>query len=446
MLERDPRAFDEGPIGQELIQLELGLKPWPSENAKRHHFVSRFLLGRFAPESERLFQLDLRTGKPLGGVPTDKAASRRRFYEFEDEEGEKSSVIEGLFAIVENPAAAALKRLEEKGDVDEVDRATISMFLAFLWARTPAARERAEKIARDFAAGQMASKYADRNAFLDMLHQQEAVDESIRLTEEEAERLRQDTLRMLGDGTLFLADPDGGATTGLLLSIATDVALIMFGGMEWTLMQANGREFVTSDRGAACFDPTPKHPWLSHTIHSSPNAETFFPISSEFCLVVSPGEPVVRPLDANRAKVMETNLRIYGWADRYIYGRTQEAVTAVRRAGKSKPHLAAAPQPHRGVILIDRDPDDKRLARAHLAKGWPPYMIDTDDHGMPRQLDYLVIGEEGNAVEIALNADDLIRRRARKAAGYPPDSDVELPGGVGVKPVDPGTIKPSLWR
>jgi hypothetical protein len=65
-----------------------------------------------------------------------------------------------------------------------------------------------------------------------MLRQQEAEDESVRLTEEEAEELRQDTLRMLGDGTLFLADPDGGATTSLLVSTANDVALIMFGAME----------------------------------------------------------------------------------------------------------------------------------------------------------------------------------------------------------------------
>lgn len=445
MLERDPRAFDEGPIGQELIQLELGLKPWPSKDAKRHHFISRFLLSRFAPESERLFQLDVRTGKPRGGILVSRAASRHRFYEFEDEDGNKSSALEGLFAVVEDAAAPALKRLEQDGDVDEIDRATISMFLAFLWARTPAARERAEKLSQEVAAGLMASKYADKKAFREMLHQREAQDESVRLSEEEAEAVRQDTLRMLGDETLVMADPDGGATTSLLISAANDVALIMFGGMEWRLMRANGAEFVTSDRGAACFDPTPKHPWSSHTIHSSPNAETFFPISSEHCLVLSPGQPIVRVLDANRSKVSQTNLRIYGWADRYIYGRTQESVAAVRRARKLKPHLAAPPEPHRGVMLIDRDPDDERLARAHLARGWPPYMIGMDDYGMPRELDYLVVGEEGNAVEIALNADDLIRQRALKEAGYPPDSDIELPGGIGLEAVDPGTIKPSLW-
>jgi hypothetical protein len=103
----DPRAFDEGPIGQYLIQIELGLRPWPSMDAKRHHFISRFLLNRFAPASERLFQLDIRTGKPQGGIPTGKAASRMRFYEFEDEEGNKSNVVEGLFAIVEDAATLA---------------------------------------------------------------------------------------------------------------------------------------------------------------------------------------------------------------------------------------------------------------------------------------------------------------------------------------------------
>jgi len=440
----DLRAFDEGPIGQELIQMELGLKPWPSKDAKRHHFVSRFLLDRFAND-ERLVQLDLRSGKPQGGIRVDKAASRHRFYEFEDEEGNKSSMLEGLFAVIETHAAPALTRLEEDGEIDEIDRATIAMLLAFQWGRTPAARERAEKFGEEVATGQMASQYADRRAYRERVSNLEAEDESVRMTDDEAEEFRQRTLRKLRDGSLIMADPNGGATMSLLIQTANDIAQIMFVGMEWTLMRANGAEFVTSDGGAASFDPTPKHPWSGHTIYSSPNAETYFPISSRSCLVVSPGEPTLRVFDANQTKVMETNLRMYGWGDRYIYGRTQEAVTKVRRASKAKPHLAAKPQPHRFVMLIEPDPEDDRLARAHVARDWDPYMTTTDESGMPRVMDYLVVGEEGNAVEIALNGDDLVRRRALKAAGLDPDSDVELPGGVTTVAVDPGSVKPSLW-
>ena len=442
----DPQAFDEGPIGQDLIQIELGLMPWPSEDAKRHHFVPRFLLNRFAPATERIFQLDRRTGKPLGGIATSKAASRNRFYEFEDDTGSKSNVVEGMFAIVERAAAPALLRLEADGEVDEIDRATISMFLAFQWARTPTARKRAERVGEDLNNGMMASRYADREAFTTMVRQAEAEDADLRLTDEEAEKLRRDTLKHLRDGTASFVDPDGGLTTSILLSTSNSVAMTMFAAMEWTLLRANAdAEFVTSDTGTACFDPTPQHPWSTHTVYSSPNAMTFFPISSGCCLVLMPGDPTVRTVEADKAEVMEANLRIYGWASSYIYGRSQESVTAVRRAAKSKPELAAPPRPHQQVILVERDPDDDRLASAHTARGWPPYMTVENESGAPEQLDYLVVGEDGNAVEVVLSADGLVRSRELKAAGLPPDSDVVPPGGVTTMPVSPGTVKPSLW-
>jgi Protein of unknown function (DUF4238) len=440
----DLNAFDEGPFAQELIQIELGLKSWPEPDAKRHHFIPRFLLNRFAKDNERLVQLDKTTGKPQV-IGAKSAASRYHFYTFADDEGQKSSVVEGILGMVENHAAPALKRLEETGEVTDVDRATIAMFLAYLWSRTPATRERAEKLAQDTAAGLMASKVNDRNAFMDLLREQAEEDEEMRRTPEEAEELRRHTLKMLKDGSLSLTDPDGGATTNLLMEVAHDTAVLVFAAMEWTLVRASGAEFVTSDRGAASFDPTPQHPWSSHTIYSSPNAETFFPISAECCLLVSPGEPGLQTYAAKQSKVMEINLRVYGRADRYIYGRTQDAVTAVRRALKKRPRLAAAPLPHRQVKVIECDPEDDRLAEAHIARGWEPYMIEQDENGLPRQLDYMVIGEEGDAVEIALNGDDLVRRRAMKAAGLDPDSDVDFPGEIATKPMHPGAIKPTLW-
>ena len=427
MLEPDPRAFDEGPIGQDLVQIELGLKPWPSKDAKRHHFVSRFVLNRFAQANERLFQLDCETGTPRGGIPTSKAASRMRFYEFEDDEGNKSSIIEGLFAVVERAAALALLRLEEDGEVDEVDRATISMYLAYQWVRTPAARERGEKIGEAANNGMMASRYADRSGFMAMVRELKAGDESLEFTEAEAEELRRKMLQQLKDGTGSFVDPDGGMTTSVLIESAHDMAMLIFGAMTWTLMRAGGSEFITSDTGAASFDPTPKHPWSSHTLYSSPHAETYFPISSQSCLRLTPGEPVINTLEATRKQVVEANLRIYGWANRYIYGRTQEVVAAVRRARRRKPALAAAPKPFRPVMLIPRDPDDDSIARAHSARGLPAYMTVEGEDGLPEQLDYLVVGEDGNAAEVAIRTDELLRKRELKAAGYPPDSDAELP-------------------
>lgn len=443
----DLAAFDEGPFGQELIQIELGLRDWPTTEARRHHFIPKFLLDRFAGEDGRPVQLDVTSGVSRS-VSARTAASRKDFYTFENDDGERSNQIEAIFAMIENHAAPALRRLEDASQISEIDRATIAYFLALLWARTPAARERAEALSKETAAGLLASKVNDREAFDEMIRQAGETDPELRLGPEEAEAARQKTLEMLGDGTLTLVDPDGGATTGMLIEMAHDTAMLIFAGMSWTLLRSPGgkSEFITSDRGLACFDPTPQHPWSSHTIYSSENAQTYFPISGNAAILVMPGPPTLQGLDLTARAVMETNLRVYGWADRFIFGRSQELATQVRRKAKQKPQLAAPPTPNRLVKVIERDPDDDRLARAHEARGWPAYMTETDESGRTQKLDYFVIGEDGNAVEVAIDAADLVRRRAYKAAGLDPASDAELPGRVATKVVSPGTIRPSLRR
>lgn len=441
----DLAAFDEGPFGQELIQIELGLRAWPSTDARRHHFIPRFLLGRFAGPGGRPVQLDVTNGASRP-VSARTAASEKGFYTFENDQGEKSNDIEAIFAMVESHAAPALQRLEDFGEVSEVDRATIAYFLAILWARTPAAREQAEALRRDTAAGLLASKLTDRQAFDELLQREGRANPELDLEPEQAEAVRLKTIEMLGDGTLALVDPDGGATTGMLIEIAHDTAMLIFAGMTWTLLRAAGGKsaFVISDRGLACFDPTPRHPWSSQTIFSSENAQTYFPISSDAAILLTPGPSTLEIHDLPARAVSETNLRVYGWADRFIFGRGQELVTEVRRKAKLKPQIAAAPTPNRLVKVIERDPDDERLARAHDARGWPAYMKETDEAGRIRELDYLVIGEDGNPVEIAIEAAYLVRRRAYKAASLDPDSDAELPGRVETKAVNPGTIYPSL--
>ena len=53
----DLRAFDNGPLGHELAAIAAGSKPWPESKARRHHYVPRFQLAKFAKDGKSLFQL-----------------------------------------------------------------------------------------------------------------------------------------------------------------------------------------------------------------------------------------------------------------------------------------------------------------------------------------------------------------------------------------------------
>ena len=435
--------MDDGPIGQELIQIELGLKSWPNSNAKRHHFIPRFLLNRFADDDERLTQLDTSTGAPQQ-IGAKQAASRHHFYTFADEDGVKSAAVEGVFGMVESHAAPALLRLEQEGAVSDIDRGTISLFLAYLVARTPAAREEAERVSQEAFARMMAAHVADPMAFMELVQAQAEDDEEMRLTADAAEELRQSMLRMLKEGRLKITSPDGGAATNALIEAAYSRTILIYSATEWTLLRTDLSGFVTSDRGHASVDPTPQHPWMAEGIYSSPNAQTYFPISAESCLVISPGEPTLRVDHADEEQVMEANLRICGWADRYIYGSNQTVVAAVRRAQKKHPDLAAAPSPFRSVMLIPRDPDDDRIAQAHIARDWDPYLVCADENGNLQEMDYLVVGEDGDAVEIAIDGGELSRLRALKLSGFPPDADSGILGKPEIRVVDPTSIRPTM--
>jgi len=396
-----------------MIQIELGLAEWPEPDAKRHHFIPQFMLNRFG--RKRICQLEKATGKPQS-ILVAEAASRRHLYRFEDDDGNKSSVVEGIFAMAEEEAAPALLRVEEDGEVSDHERAAIALFLSYLWARTPAARKSAEAVGEEIRLGFAATQLSDPEDFKRRMSE-------LKKTPGELEVLRQRMLRQLRNGEIRSRDPDGGPTTSLLLQSAHELATEMFASTEWTLLRSHTHRFVTSDRGTVSFDPYPAHPWSGAAVLSSPDAETFFPISATHCLRISPGDPELRTVEAFPSQVLEINLRLYGWADCYIYGGSQKDVCAVRRALKTSKRKYALPHsPARFATLLQRDPEDDRLAQSHLARGWPAYLTALDENGIPEQLDYMVVGENGTAVEIGISSEKLSRNEPARQAATPRES------------------------
>jgi Protein of unknown function (DUF4238) len=439
----DLRAFDRCALGRELAAIGEKRKPWPERKARRHHYVPRFQLAEFTKDGETLFQLHTKTGRPRKTTPTE-AAFKKDFYIYPDGDGSRINVLEDFFGMAENHAATALRRLIAGEEISPEDRATISFFLALQWNRTPGALKRAEQLVTDVLSSQIASDLGDGRAFSKLWERLKAKGEDDGLADAEAESLRRESVQMFRDGKLEVVDPTGGNTMSVLISHSSSMAMLMFARMEWTVLRSAEPAFVTSDRGCAGFDPTPQHPWSSHAPLSSPDAETSFPISANVCLVLKLGKPVIVTADADLETVQGLNLRTYGWAEKVIYGSSQKAVVNVRKAAKKRPDLVVRPKPHRYVWLIERDPEDDRLALDHEAKGWDPYMVHRNQDGRLVEFDYLVVREDGTAVEVALKADELVRQRARKAAGLAPDSPVDPPGAMANEVIEPGSIMPTI--
>ena len=419
------RAFRESPLFQEL-ERQAAAGEWESfeSEAKRQHFIPRFLLSRFAQNDdsrEFLFQLDVSSGRPNRIAPA-QAASRRYFYAILDEEGQRTNRVEGFLAVAESYAAPALDRLlDDPGALVPGDRATLSFFFALLDGRTPGGADRMAASSNAFMRMLFTTEFADTEKFAATYRKLlgEASDGAI-------EEFRQEVLRGLDEGRIELADPRAQAL-GLNFGAAGAAASIIH-EMHWTLLRRPAA-FVTSDRGLAMYDPKPRFPWSGQAWVSSPDVQVTIPLATYCCLLLDHREQATKVADAEEQHSDAINLRTYGWAGDYIYGPSQDLVARVRRLAKRRPADVVRPIPQHHVLLFEADPDDRSLADEHHRRGWPPYLVS----GGVRH-DYVVVGPDHNPVEAMNRVNAKVRERARKAIGL--SEDDELPGRAEFAPAD----------
>jgi hypothetical protein len=387
--------------------------------AKRHHFLSQFLLRGFAHShkgKDCLFQMEAKGRTAPIRVDVRTAASRHRLYAAPDGDGEISNRNEGYLALVEEYAAPALRQLlDDPTSLSRGERATIAFFVALQTMRTPAAADQITKIANAAFQTWASEFYSDRRTFAERHREFFGEGES----DEEIEQSRQETISQIQDGRLRLRGRAAALSTGLTHAIENVPMLIEF---DWTLLRAPGG-FIVSDRGYAIHDPTPPFPWSSQAILSSENSETTVPLSEDACLLMRPvpmgGGLTLR--EASASQVETANLRTFGWADRYVFGRTQATLVAVRTASKRRPADVVRPKPFSQVALLEPDADDNSLAEANLRRGWPPQL--RNEKG--KLCDYIVIPSDKPNPDLRALADGLTESRARKRAGVGPDEPFE---------------------
>jgi hypothetical protein len=401
-------AFTGSPLYQEMLEVISGRRPLEDSRAKRQHFIPQFLLRHFAgPDEARLAQLETSSGRPCL-VTVHEAASRRNFYRVVSKDGTRHNRVEAGLARVEHHAAPVIQKLFTGfTDVTAADQATLSHFLALLDGRTPSGAQRAAHSADTSMRMLLTDTVADSDAFAEQ-HTSVFPD----ATPDELEALRQRTLRGLSDGSIAYPDERALGVQTTFQSAGAAAQLIF--QLHWTLLLADEGEFVTSDAGLAMIDPTPIYPWSGTGLTSSPGAETTIPLGRKTCLMLTPTDPIAgrRIMEVSRKRVDEINLRTYGWAERFIFGSGQEAVTRVHKHAKQQPRLVARPRPTQHVLLFEADPNDRELAREHERRGWPPRLPSDGE-----MCDYVVFDAEENPIEQSIAAHALARRRAARRLG-----------------------------
>lgn len=109
---------------------------------KRHHFVPRFYLERFAQAGA--LHVRRRDGHTFT-TQADNIAVRTGFYDVTLADGEISKDLEDWLSRLEGKAATAMRNIDQTlaaPPLNHPDRATLSLYLAIQLARTPEQRER----------------------------------------------------------------------------------------------------------------------------------------------------------------------------------------------------------------------------------------------------------------------------------------------------------------
>jgi hypothetical protein len=407
-------AFSASPLFQQLVELAAqDDRTVLDSEAKRHHVVPRFLLENFTStrgEDRALFQLDVARGRPSKVSPVS-AGARRNFYTISGDEGERHNRVEGFLSIVEGHAAPAVRNLlADPPGLTAADRATLSFFFALLDVRTPGATTRLQGMSATLMRMMFATSFEDKARFVETYRHLFETDSD----EETIEAFRQDILRDLREDRVDFADARGNALTQGIRAAGAVAPLIY--GMEWMLLVSE-QPFITSDRGLAIHDPEPRFPWSSQAWASSPMVEATIPLENDCCLLLRHLDPSVIVSATDSDLVDEINLRSYGWAGDFIFGCTQEVLAKVRRQAKRRPQDVKRPRPFHQTLLLEADPSDPSLAESHRRRGWPPYLLaDGVVH------DYIVLGPDSNAVDLARDVSDKVRERARRAMNLPEGS------------------------
>lgn len=391
-------GFQTSPLFTELLDRLRRESPLHPTHAKRHHFIPQFMLRGFTSD-EKLFQLDSETGQ-VHPVSVDTAASRRWFYRFEHENGQLDTSMEAFLEIVESHSATAMKNLlNPLLPLADSDRATLAFFFALLDVRTPFARARTKAMQEQMMKLMAGSKLADVESFL-------STDPPLNGEEPEEARLR--ILEEVANGTIGVPDQERRAMQ-MLLTTAGEIAGIVY-AMDWFILTPESGDFVTSDRGLAMHDDNLRLPWSGHAWNSSATAETYIPISEGCCVVVSPGSGLTVRQPAPVKEVRDVNRMIYGFADKYVFGEPKTLGSLHSWASR---HAERVPRPRPAYqsLLIYADPDDDSIAETHRKKGWPDQMLVTDDEGEEYVMDYLVIGLDGEALELGMGTNELVEKR-----------------------------------
>ena len=262
---------------------------------RRHHYVPRFYLERFADQRGRLRAFNRQSGESIT-TSAKSVAVERDFYKIPDGVGIPVETLEELFSMAESDAAAAMRKVVAEGRVGVAERYVLAPYIALQTLRTR----------------------RSRNTRREMFEWVETLQAQIRLRERlssgefERESDRASAEELLGQleaGEIRIG-LDDEAFVGMSLLGLEEVSLELLEGWNWLVVMLTGPKFVTSDHPVCLLgEPEPGSPGTNVGVGNA--LEIWLPVDPRHALVLSRDHALVSPLiDLSNGHVRCINLRL----------------------------------------------------------------------------------------------------------------------------------------
>lgn len=241
-----------------------------ADRTKRQHFVPRFYLNNFCDADGYIWTHDSRRGVARRTTP-ENTGFETNIYTPEVEGGKRFDEIEETLAKIEGAAAPLLARLLNSEKLDAGDKATMSLFLASMFVRSPAQ-------IRQFAA-----HAGDIVSWATSLHAEQERNSKHALGKDT--ELEESVLDYLsGKGALKL---NIDRRVGLMGFTQLGPISRLIERMTWSFEVSRDEELITSDNPFfwVAAEQIPKSPYgfgLGHELAVIP-----FPLSPQLCNVTN---------------------------------------------------------------------------------------------------------------------------------------------------------------
>jgi Protein of unknown function (DUF4238) len=247
-------------------------------NVQQHFVTAAYLVG-FTPENRRdskLFVYERNSDKVFRSI-SDEAAKRRNYYSIPQNDGGFNDIADTMLTDLEGKAMPALKKLLA-GDykLSQIERALLSLLIAFQEFRTPWARASFQKMEVHLAQATMqmvarAPGYLEHT--LDELKGKGEVERLVSAAQ----------MRHSLEKDKLIARPHAGIDTMVHMS---QTAGHFYTQMRWTVFRPAAGEFLTSDAPVVRRDPGFTGGLFGGGITSS-TVQVWFPLSKKACLLIT---------------------------------------------------------------------------------------------------------------------------------------------------------------